>query len=129
MSQAERWLIEQFYRAIERQDFDALATKLYAKDAEIWHNVDNKIESAEQNISALKGLGTIATAVRYDLTSAFDIPGGVIQQSTVNFTLLNGKSSQLFTCAIFYVKDGRIARLEEYYDAAGLQQIAAFALS
>ena len=46
------------------------------------------------------------------------VPGGVIQQHDLDGVLPDGTKYHLPACIFFKVKDGRITRIDEYFDSA-----------
>jgi ketosteroid isomerase-like protein len=112
-------LAKRFFDAIEKGDIDAVRA-IYAPDAVIWHNNDNLETSREDNLKVLTNF-IKAVPTRHYLdrrVGAFD--GGFVQQHLLKGKLANGKDLALACCIVCEVKDGRITRLDEYFDSAAL---------
>lgn len=116
-------LAKRFFDCIETGDVDGLVA-CYAADAEIWHNTDGQVQGPQDNRATLSGL------VRYFADRAYDerrldvFPGGFVQQHVLNATRVrDGVKVALAACLVCRVKDGKITRLDEYFDSAA---VAAF---
>jgi ketosteroid isomerase-like protein len=123
MSQAEIGaLAKRFFDAIETGDVDAVAT-CYADEVEIWHNTDGLVQGKADNLAALKGLVANYADRRYGERRLDVFDGGFAQQHTLSAIRADGKAVSLPAALICRVKDGRITRLDEYFDSA---HVAAF---
>ena len=113
-------LAKRFFDAIEKGDIDAVRA-IYAPDAVIWHNNDGLATSREDNLKVLTGfIKAVPTRHYIDRqVGAFD--GGFVQQHLLKGKLANGKDLALACCIVCQVKDGRITRLDEYFDSAALE--------
>lgn len=110
-------LAERFVDAIERADVETIAA-CYAPDARIWHNFDNADQTVEENLKVLRWMARVLPERRYDILRRVAIPGGYLQQHVLRGTRANGEAFSMPACLVVQVKDGRIARLEEYLDPA-----------
>lgn len=117
-------LARRFFDAIERRAYDEMLDDIYAKDARIWHNVDDIHQTPEENVAEIRRVADLVVKWTYDLTKRIDYDGGFVQQFIPNLTLQDGRTFKLYVCGIFTVADGKIARLEEYYDLMSLQALA-----
>ena len=112
-------LAKRFFDAIEKDDIDTVRG-IYAPDAVIWHNNDGLSTTREENLKVLAGFIKAVPERRYleRRVGAFD--GGFVQQHLLKGKLANGKDLALACCIVCEVKDGRITRLDEYFDSAAL---------
>ncbi len=109
-------LADSFMDALERCDVDAVRA-IYASDAKLWHNFDQKLQSVEENIKTLEWLHARLKDVEYHIVRRDLIPGGYFQQHILRGTLKSGESFAMPACAIIKVEDGKIVSLDEYLDA------------
>jgi ketosteroid isomerase-like protein len=109
-------LAERFFSAVERGDIDAVKA-IYAPDARIWHSHDLMEQSVEENLRVLAWMSRALPGRRYRVQRRVAIPGGFLQQHILEATTAGGPFS-MPACVVVEVKDGRIARLEEYLDSA-----------
>jgi ketosteroid isomerase-like protein len=113
-----------FIDAIECGDYDSLL-EIYSPSAVVWHNFDNLEVSARENVEAIRAIGGLLKSWRYTNKKRWEIPGGFIQQHTATLEPLKGEILSVHACLICRVENGRITRLEEYFDTAPLQPIFA----
>ena len=112
-------LAKRFFDAIEKGDIETVRG-IYAPDAVIWHNNDGLATTREDNLKVLTNFIKAVPERRYleRRVGAFD--GGFVQQHLLKGKLANGKDLALACCIVCEVKDGRITRLDEYFDSAAL---------
>jgi ketosteroid isomerase-like protein len=112
-------LAKHFFDAIEKGDIDAVRT-IYAPDAVIWHNTDGLASTREENLKVLTNFIKAVPSRRYTERRVGVFDGGFVQQHLLKAKLANGKDLALACCIVCEVKDGRITRLDEYFDSAAL---------
>ena len=100
--------------AIVAGDADAVRA-IYAPDARIWHNFDQREQDVDENLRTLVDLHGRATGLQYTEIRRFTSPGGFVQQHVLVGTAAAGPL-QMPAMIRFWVNDGRITRLEEYLD-------------
>ncbi len=110
---------DRLFRAIEAGDVEALRT-IYATDAVIWHNADDKTESPEQNLEILRRFVSLSHSRTYTEIRREPTPRGFVQQHVLRAQLKNDRELVLPACIICEVRWGRITRLDEYFDTAPL---------
>ncbi len=108
---------EQFIAALNRADAETVRA-LYAPQARIWHNFDDKLQTVEENIKSMHWMHSRLSDLNYDVHYRIAIPGGFLQQHILKGMLSSGKPFTLHACVICKVDDGRITKLEEYLDTA-----------
>lgn len=117
-------LAEKFTRAIEFCDIEAV-TGCYAPDARIWHNFDNVEQTVEENLKVLRWMARVLPERRYEILRRIAVPGGYVQQHVLTGKRPNGEAFAMPACLVVEVRDGRIARLEEYLDSAQAAALSA----
>ncbi|HWA30287.1 MAG TPA: nuclear transport factor 2 family protein [Rhizomicrobium sp.] len=110
-------LADRFMRAIETGDIATIRAS-YAPDARIWHNNDGLAQTVEENLKVLDWVTRHLANRRYEIKSRHAFDGGYVQQHVLHGRLRNGEAFSMPACLIVTVKDGRIARLDEYLDTA-----------
>ncbi|HEY4987890.1 MAG TPA: nuclear transport factor 2 family protein [Bradyrhizobium sp.] len=114
-------LAKSFFDALEQGDVSILR-KVYAPDVEIWHNTDGLIQTLEENETTLKGFVTRITDRKYGERRLEAFPGGFVQQHVLSGMRKDGERLSLPACIVCKVKNGRITRLDEYFDSARVDQ-------
>lgn len=115
-------LAKRFFDGIEAGDLETVSAS-YADSAEIWHNTDRKVEGKVQNLKVLRGFVGHMSGIRYADRRLSVFPGGFVQQHVLQATRPDGQSVELPAAIICQVLDGRIVRLDEYFDST---QVATF---
>ena len=78
-------LAERFVAAIEARDVDTVR-RCYAPQARIWHNVDGKVQSVDDNIKGVHWIHKVLSGVHYDVKRRLAIPGGFLQEHVLRGT-------------------------------------------
>jgi ketosteroid isomerase-like protein len=107
---------ERFFRAIEGGDVEAIRA-IYAPDARIWHNNDQREQTVDENLRVLGWVTRNLKNRRYRVTRRVAIPGGFLQQHVLEAETANGPFA-MPACIVVEVANGRISRLDEYLDSA-----------
>jgi ketosteroid isomerase-like protein len=110
-------LADRFFSAIPKGDLETVRA-IYAPDALIWHNNDQATQSVEQNLQVLAWVTKNIAGLRYEEIRRHVTPSGFVQQHVLRGTAPNGKALEVPACILCTVKNGRIARLDEYLDSA-----------
>ena len=122
-----RALAKRFFDSVEEGDIDGLVA-CYAPDAEIWHNTDEAIQHPEDNRKTLAGMVTRIEDRLYDDRRVAVFPGGFVQQHVLRGTRKHdGVRVHLPACIVCAVEDGRITRLDEYFDSARVADFRKYA--
>lgn len=116
---AIRKLANDFLDAIERGDIETVQS-IYAPDAVVWHNTDSIAQPVADNLATLTSFIKYVPERRYTdrRIEAFD--GGFVDQHLLKGKLVSGKEVSMAACLICKVVNGRITRLDEYFDSATL---------
>jgi ketosteroid isomerase-like protein len=117
MAEGMQDLADRFFAAIEQGDVDAVEA-IYAPTAVIWHNTDRAASTVAENLNVLAGLVRGTTDRRYTDRRVIAAPGGFIQQHVLIAHRRGGRRLELPACIICEVENGRITRLDEYFDEA-----------
>jgi ketosteroid isomerase-like protein len=110
-------LLDRLMAAIARGDIEA-ATACYAPGAHIWHNFDGLEQSVAENTRTLAWMDKRLSNRKYEIVSRHAFAGGFVQQHVLAGTLNNGQPFRMPACIVVQVRDGLIARLDEYLDTA-----------
>lgn len=100
--------------AIAAGDVDAVRA-IYAPDATIWHNFDQRDQTVDENLATLADLHRRATNLRYTEIRRMLTEDGFVQQHVLTGAACGGALA-MPAMIRFFVRDGRITRLEEYLD-------------
>jgi uncharacterized protein len=125
MSQDVLALADRFVRAIEDAD-EAAIKDIYAPDARIWHNFDNKEQTVEENLRVLRWMTRTLANRHYRVLRREAFPGGFVQQHVLEGVLPDGQRFELAACLVCSVKNGQITRLDEYLDSAATKPLQGF---
>jgi len=112
-----RDLAKRFFDAVEQGDIDTLYG-CYAPDAKIWHNTDEAEQSRDDNAETLKGMVRRISDRVYAKRRLDVFEGGFVQRHELQGTRADGVRLHLPACIVCQVSDGRITRLDEYFDSA-----------
>jgi ketosteroid isomerase-like protein len=116
-------LADRMTRAYEENDTDAVAA-CYTADARIWHNIDGVEQTVHDQLGATRWLNEKLTNLKYEIVSRKFFDGGYFQQYVVHGTLAKGGGAfRMPLCMSVTVRDGRVARLDEYLDSAHLKPL------
>ena len=109
-------LATDFFAAITRGDLEAVAS-LYAPDVAVWHNVTAKIQTQDENLALLGSLVPKVSEWRYEEVRRRCFDGGFVQQHVLRGRNAKGESVAVPVCLVAEVRDGKVARIDEYLDS------------
>ena len=116
-------LARRFFDAIEAGDIDAMQNS-FIPNAEIWHNTDEQIVSPAQTAETLTGMVARIKDRKYTDRRLTVYKGGFAQQHVLTGKRVEDDVEVRLPCAIICkITDGKISRLDEYFDSA---HVAAF---
>jgi ketosteroid isomerase-like protein len=107
--------------AIAAGDVDEVRA-IYAPDARIWHNTEEREQSVDENLRVLRWLVRNVSDLRYEDIRRQKTERGYVQQHVLRGTTADGEQLAVHACIVVETEDGRITRLDEYIDG---DQIAA----
>ncbi len=119
MSAAVADLARRFFDAIEAGDF-AVVADCYADDAVIWRNTDRAEQDKADNLEVLANFVKALPVRRYEDRRLVVTADGFVQQHVLVCPRADGTLRELPAAIVCAVKDGRITRLDEYFDSAQL---------
>ena len=124
---AIRALAKRFFDCVETGDINGLVA-CYAPDARIWHNTDRQEQGPEDNRKTLAGMVTRIDDRVYADRRLEVFAGGFVQQHVLQGTRRHdGMRLELPACIVCAVTNGRITRLDEYFDSATVAEFRKFA--
>jgi len=124
---AMRAFATRYFDLMQAGDFDGVLD-CYAPDARIWHNTDRREETREENVRGLTASGTRVVDRVYADRRLAVFPTGFVQQHVLRGTRVHdGAPVELPACLVAEVHDGRITRLDGYFDSAAVAEFAEFA--
>lgn len=122
-----RAMATRFFDAIEEGDIEAMRDS-FTPDAEIWHNTDEAIVTRDQTAATLTGMVTRIKDREYAERRLTVFPGGFVQQHVLKGRRVHDDVTVRLPCAIVCkVENGRITRLDEYFDSAQVAEFRKFA--
>jgi ketosteroid isomerase-like protein len=110
-------LAKSFFDGLEAGDITILR-RVYDPKVEIWHNTDGLVQTLEDNETTLKGFLERIGDRKYGERRLDAFPGGFVQQHVLSGTRKDGVRVSLPACIVCQVKNGKITRLDEYFDSA-----------
>lgn len=124
-----RTMATRFFDAIEEGDIAAMKNS-FAADAEIWHNTDELVGTPEQTAAVLTGMVARIKDREYAERRLTVFPGGFVQQHVLKGRRTHDDGAVRLPCAIICkVENGKITRLDEYFDSAHVAEFRKFANS
>ncbi len=112
-------LASRFFDAIELGDIGTVLA-IYAPNAVIWHNTDELDCTPEQNGDVLRGFVARIRERRYENRRVDIFPDGFVQQHVLTGVRADGRRLRLSACIVCRVENGRITRLDEYFDSTAV---------
>jgi ketosteroid isomerase-like protein len=113
---------DRFFRSFENGDFATLES-LLAADATVWHNDGNGDQSRADNLAVLRTIHAHIDGLRFDAIRCGSCADGVFQHHILRGSLPNGEECSLAAAMFLEISDGRIHRVEEYFDPAAAAQL------
>lgn len=117
MTQSIDSIADAFFDALENTDIARLR-EIYAADVEIWHNTDNRLQPLEEHLNGLGQLARLHKQVRFEQRKRDIFIDGFVQQHLISITRHDGETRGVWGCIIGRIRDGRVARFDEYIDGA-----------
>lgn len=113
-------LAANFFAAIEDGNIDAVR-EIYAPHAVIWHNTDRLASTVDENLQVLTDFVKRIRERRYENRRVEVFADGFVQQHLLTGTRADGVRLALPACLVCKVENGRIMRLDEYFDGAQVE--------
>jgi ketosteroid isomerase-like protein len=115
-------LADRFFAAVAARDIHAVRG-MYAPDAVVWHNYDRATQDVETNLGVLAAATSAIRDFRYEDVRRTATPSGFVSQHVLRGTAPNGEELDVPSCIVCTVRDGRITRLDEYFDAGHIAPV------
>jgi ketosteroid isomerase-like protein len=90
----------------------------FAPDAVVWHNFDQVEQPIAVAAAQLGAMMQHFASIAYEDRRYLPLPDGAVMQHVSCVTLKDGRQVRVHTMLRLYVRDGRIQRVEEYFDTA-----------
>ena len=119
-------LAARFFAAVEAGDIDTVRD-CYDPGVAIWHNTDNLEQTRDENLQTLTGMVQRIADRHYQVLQREVFPGGFVQRHILHGTRADGVRLTLHACILCRVENGRITRLDEYFDSAQVAEFRKFA--
>ena len=103
--------------AITDGDRDGIE-KLVAEDFVMWRNVTRATQERSEFINLAARLSSVLPGFRYTDVKRIATDDGFVQQHIVTGQGPSGQTFEAPACIICQVQDGRISKMDEYYDSA-----------
>jgi ketosteroid isomerase-like protein len=111
-------LAKRFFDAIEEGDIETMRAS-FAPNAVIWHNTDEIEGDVDQTALVLTGMVARISNRKYAERRVHVFDGGFVQQHALTGNRVSDGGAVRLPCAIIcQVRDGKITRLDEYFDSA-----------
>lgn len=107
-----------FFNALAAGDFDK-AYGVLTDDAVVWHNFDNKEQTVAENRAVLGRFYDVLQDWVYHVQSRDDFADGFVQRHRLTGAV-GAARIDIPVCVVGRLREGKIARLDEYFDPAGL---------
>ena len=122
MSSDIQTVVEDFYAAIERNDFDAVGA-LYADDLKLWRSFDLVVQDKHDQMETLSALNARWTS-KYRLIERHFIGDKVVQRHELIISEADGTVAHRLQAAAFLtIRDGQVHELDEYLDSRDVAAI------
>lgn len=108
-------IADQLFGSVMAGDVDAVRA-LYTPDTKVWHNFDNHEQTRDENLQLLTWITANWSNFRYEDVRRLAIDGGFIQQHVMKGEGPDGKPFESPAVLFVFVGDGKITRIEEYFD-------------
>lgn len=116
--------IDRLFDALAAGDITA-ARGCFLPDARVWHSYDAKAMSVDEAATGWEGLTTNFTERSFeDVQQEALAGGGVLRRHIMAARRKDGTRMAWPICMVVQVKDGLIARFDEYIDRAGSLSVA-----
>ncbi|MBV8928001.1 MAG: nuclear transport factor 2 family protein [Mycobacteriaceae bacterium] len=116
-------IADRLFSAIEAGDADTVAD-MWADDITVWQLGDGKTRDKTRALRVIEWFMAATTERHYDVLSRQALDGGFVQQHVLHGTARDGTPYSMRVAIIIAVgADGRITRVDEYFDPAALDPL------
>lgn len=111
-------IADTFCAALEARSEERLAA-IYDDDIVVWNNVTQKAMSKAENVAILGQVFRVSRDIKYVDRRRHAFDGGFVQMHTLTGTFTDGTAlPPLAACIVVETRNGRITRIDEYFDLA-----------
>lgn len=122
MSSDIQQVVDEFYSAIERNDF-ATVGALYAGDLKLWRSFDLVVQNKQEQMETLSALNARWVS-KYLVIERHIIGEHVVQRHEVILSEADGAIAHRLQAAAFLtIRDGQVHELDEYLDSRDVARI------
>ena len=120
-------LVNGYFDAVQGGDVEKMMT-YYHDDAVIWRNIENEELNAIENMKfIMRRASDLTTNRRYEDRKLTVFPGGFVLRAVLRATRkYDGAPLEMQSCAFGLVENGKITRLEGYFDSAEANEFRAY---
>ena len=108
-------LAHDFFDALGRGDREAVLHGVTG-DAVLWQNFDSCEKRFADRVDGLMRASEVTDGFRYSDRQYLPIPEGLLLQHRLQGSTPNGENFDAAIMVRVYMRDGRMARFEEYFD-------------
>lgn len=112
-------VVDRFFGAIAAGDIDGVRD-CYASDAQIWHNFDNIAQTPEENLQLLSYVADNWVNFRFEDIRQWVVEDGIIRQHMMRGEGPDGAPFETSAMLLLQIANGKIFRIEEYFDPGQL---------
>jgi uncharacterized protein len=109
--------VNAMFDAIEERDWDKFRS-LFTPDAVTWRNFDHIDLPIKETTALVKAVMDVLKTTRYEERRTVPTPDGAVMQFIARSATWEGDTAEVYVIARVYMKDGLVARAEEYADTA-----------
>jgi ketosteroid isomerase-like protein len=115
--QATQRLAEELTAAFQRGDL-ATIDRIYHPNFILWRNINDVEDDRAKGIQAVENLHRSFAQITQKQLKRYYFDGGYVQQFVFSGVTFDGTIMEGPMCMVILVKEGRILRVDEYYDSA-----------
>lgn len=111
---------DRLFAAIEKGDFAAV-DRMWSDDIAVWRVGARRDDDKVRALRVIDWFINATTERRYEILDRRFFEGGFVQQHVLHATGHAGQSISMRVCIVIAVADdGRLARIDEYFDPADI---------
>ncbi len=120
-------VVQQFFTALEAGDVAAMDA-LYAPELRVWTNLTKADAEREPSLKLVAWLARSVVDLRYEIVARYAIEidehtTGIVQQHVLTGAATDGTPLRAPACLVIAVRDGLIARIDEYLNGADVEPL------
>jgi len=114
-------VVDRFYELLGSGDIDG-CIELFSSDAVVWHNYDATEVTATEALNQLRGLAASGSNIK--VISRDAISSGFVQRHVITRQTASGETMEMFAVHFLEVSNGKISRINEYFDLGQAGRLA-----